>query len=309
MKDKSIFIQYQYHLYFINFENLLYRYILYYNQFLYLQGYIKFQSLIIPLRICSISIAQKQRLKEPHLMNRRNFLKVVGATAAVVAIQPSSISQTLYANNGDLYKRYEKVQLVDKAGQPIVASSLKKETSYFFMYPYSGTPAILVDLGEPTEKEVKLTSEDGTEYIFSGGVGKNNSIVAVSAICPHQLTHPKPSDSFFNYVPKNGKTMAYKSGGVFVCSSHLSAYDPKQGAKRVSGPAPQGLANIILEVDDNDHIWAVGVLGPDKFHDYFKAFKPEFKAIYGNWRKAKKLVKVHTPTMLLSEYCKEIIQY
>jgi len=242
-------------------------------------------------------------------MNRRNFLKVVGATAAVIAVNPSSISQTLYASNGDLYKTYEKVKLVDKAGNPIVACELKKGTSYFFTYPYSGTPALLVDLGEPTKKDIKLVTEDGEEYIFKGGCGKNGSIVAVSAICPHQLTHPKPSDSFFNYVPKSGKTMAYKSGGVFVCLSHLSAYDPKEGAKKVAGPTPQGLATIVMEVDENDHLWAVGVLGPNKFHDYFKSFKPEFKAIYGNWRKAKKIVKVKTPVMLLSEYSKEIIQY
>jgi len=31
-------------------------------------------------------------------MNRRSFLKVVGATAAVIAVNPSSISQTLYAS-------------------------------------------------------------------------------------------------------------------------------------------------------------------------------------------------------------------
>ncbi len=242
-------------------------------------------------------------------MHRRSFLKVVGATAAMVAVDPSSIRQVLRADNGDLYRSYEKVKLVDRTGHPVVASKLKKETDYFFAYPYRGTPALLVDLGVPTEKSVRLTAEDGSEYLFKGGVGKNGSIVAVSAICPHQLTHPKPSDSFFNYVPRSGKTMAYKHGGVFVCSSHLSAYDPKQGAKKIAGPAPQGLATIVLEVDANDHIWAVGVLGPDKFHEYFRAFKPEFKQIFGNWRKAKKLVKVEAPTMLLSEYSKEIIQY
>lgn len=177
------------------------------------------------------------------------------------------------------------------------------------MYPYMGTPCLLVDLNEATNKNVKLKSEDGEEYIFSGGVGKNNSIVAVSAICQHQLTHPKPSDSFLNYVAKGKKTMAHKGAGVFVCSSHLSAYDPKNGSKVISGPATQGLANIILEVDSNDEIWAVGVLGADKFHDYFKSFKPEFKMLYGNWRKAKKIVKVDSPMVKLSEYTKDIIIY
>ena len=38
--------------------------------------------------------------------------------------------------------------------------------------------------------------------------------------------------------------MAQKKSGVFVCSSHLSAYDPKDGAKVTAGPATQALANI-----------------------------------------------------------------
>lgn len=242
-------------------------------------------------------------------MDRRTFLKTVGAGTAVVAVAPSSIKQTLFAADGSLYRTYEKVMLVDGAGKAIAASSLKKEASYVFMYPYKGTPCLLVDLGKPTGKEVKLKASDGTEYTYGGGAGKNGSIVAVSAICPHQLTHPKPSDSFFNYVPTDKKTMAYANGGVFVCSSHLSAFDPVQGSARVSGPAPEGLANIVLEIDDKDRVWAVGVLGPDKFHDYFKAFKPEFKEIYGNWRKAKKVVKLNVPTVPLSEYSKDIIQY
>lgn len=242
-------------------------------------------------------------------MNRRGFLKVVAGTATLVAVSPSSITQTLYADDGTLYKAYNKIKLVDDNKKAIKASSLKKETNYIFMYPYKGTPCLLVDLGEKTNKNVKLKSEDGIEYIFKGGVGKNNSIVAVSAICQHQLTHPKPSDSFLNYVARGKKTMAQKGGGAFVCSSHLSAYDPKNGSKVVAGPATQALANIVLEVDSNDEIWAVGVLGSDKFHEYFKAFKPEFKMIYGNWRKAKKIVKVDTPTVPLSEYTEDIIIY
>jgi len=241
-------------------------------------------------------------------MDRRNFLKILSATT-VVAINPALISQKLYADDGTMYQAYEKVLLVGNDGKPILASSLKKETNYIFMYPYVGTPVLLVDLGVPTHKNVKLHAEDGTEYLFKGGVGKDGSIVAVSAIFQHQLTHPKPSDSFLNYLPKGTKTTAYPHGGVFVCSSHLSVYDPIDGSKNVAGPAAQGLANIVLDVDENDQIWAVGVLGPKRFHDYFKAFKPEFKQIYGNWRKAKKIVKIHAPVTLLSEYSKDIIEY
>lgn len=242
-------------------------------------------------------------------MKRRNFLKIVGGSAALMAVDPSLITQTLYASDGSMYKAYEKVLLVNDVGTPILASSLKKDTNYIFKYPYKGTPVLLVDLGMPTNRNVKLKASDGSEYIYKGGAGKNGSIVAVSAICQHQLTHPRKDSSFFNYVPRNKRTSAYKHSGVFVCSSHFSVYDPILGSKNVAGPAEQGLANIILDIDEKDQIWAVGVLGESKFHDFFKDFKPEFKDLYGNWRKAKKIVKINTPTELLAEYTEEMVIY
>ena len=242
-------------------------------------------------------------------MQRRDFLKVVGTGAAVVTVYPSMIGGTLHADDGQLYKTYEKVQLVDNEGNPIKASSLEAEKTYVFNYPQVAVPCFLINLGEKTDKEVKLKSEDGTEYIWSGGVGEQNSIVAYTAICPHQLTHTNKADSFMSYVPKKAKTMAYTEGGVIICASHLSAFDPKRGAKQLSGPAPQPLASIVLEHDKNDHLWAVAVLGQDKFHDYFKSFKSEFKEQFGGKRKAKKLVKISVPTVAISEYTKEIIAY
>jgi Rieske Fe-S protein len=224
-------------------------------------------------------------------MNRRNFLKVASATGAMVAVSPSSIIQKLYASNGQMYTAYERVQLVGADGAPIKTSDLKKETNYMFNYPHVGTP------------------EEGDEYLWKSGVGAKRTIVAYSAICSHQLAHPTPSDSFLQYVQKDKKTMAYKHSGVIVCSSHLSAFEAKEGAKRLSGPAVDPLAAIVLEVAEDDTIWAVGVLGADRFHAYFKTFKPEFKEFYGGKRKAKKLVKISAKTVVLNEYTKEIIQY
>ena len=242
-------------------------------------------------------------------MDRRGFFKFVGSSALLVAISPSLVHQELRADTGELFRSYEKVRLVDEAGKPIIYSTLKKETPYIFMYPYASTPCFLLRTDTATLKSVKLMAEDGTEYVWKGGVGKDKDLVAYSAICAHQLTHPTPSDSFITYVPKGGKTMAYKKGGVIVCSSHMSAYDPRAGAKVLAGPAPQPLAAIILEVDKDGHIWASAVLGPDKFHDYFRSFKPELKELYGNIRKAKKIVKVSAKSVPLTEYSKEIIQY
>jgi len=242
-------------------------------------------------------------------MDRRNFLKIAGVGGAMIAISPSTITGQLRADNGLLFQAYEKVQLVDKTGAPLKASALKQETNYVFNYPFVATPSILLDLGEETAKDVKLTSADGEEYIWKGGVGAKGAIVAYSAICSHQLAHPTPDDSFLQYLPRGKTTMACKESGIMVCSSHLSAFDVKQGCKQIAGPAEEALAAIIIEVAEDDTLWASAVLGPDKFHDYFKRYKPEMKKYYGGKRKAKKTVKGSAETLVLSEYTKEIIQY
>lgn len=242
-------------------------------------------------------------------MQRRTFNKIVGA-GVMVAVSPSLISQDLFASDGQLYKSYEKTLLVDKDGNPIKVSNLKEEVSYIFNYPYVSTPCFLLKMPEALDQEVKLSSSIGEEYVWKGGVGKGNNIVSYSGICSHALTHPNPEDSFVSYVPRSGKTLAYDKGGVIVCSSHLSAYDPLQGAKNVSGEAKEPLASVVLEYDEaNDQVYAVGVLGVEMFHKFFRTFKPQLKDRFKKYRKAKKLIKVSTATVPLTEYSKEVIAY
>lgn len=242
-------------------------------------------------------------------MHRRDFLKVVAGTGVVV-VAPSLVSTPLRADDGRLFEPYKKVQLVDSSSKPILASKLVEEENYVFNYPYAGVTSFLIALPEATQKDVKLKSEDGEEYIWKGGVGKKGNIVSYNSICPHQMTHVNKNDSFISYQKKGQKTMACKGEtGVMVCGSHLSAYRPSEGCKVISGPAPQPLASIVIEHHDDDTLWAVGVLGPDKFHEFFRAFKPELKEQYGGKRKAKKKVKDTAEVVTLAEFTKDIIQY
>lgn len=240
-------------------------------------------------------------------MERRNFLRLSATSAMAVAVAPSLITQKLYAEDGSLFQTFEKVQLKDAEGNPMRSAALAVEENYIFNYPHAATPSIMVNMATPAEKEIKLKAENGTEYVFRGGTGAKGTIIAYSAICPHQLTYPKKSMSMFQYVGEKGKTLAYDKGGVFVCTSHLSAFEPHQGGKVVGGPANQGLASIILEIDDDDNIWAVAVLGPVKFQEFFDAFKQDLKAEYGR-RGAKKLVKTEATVKALKDYTAEIIQ-
>lgn len=238
-------------------------------------------------------------------MERRDFLRV-SALGAVVICSPSLITTELRADDGRLYKSYEKVLLVDEDGNPHTQQSLKKEQAYIFNYPFVATPVMLIDLEEKPQGNLELKSATGETYIWKGGTGVGGTLVAYSAICSHQLTHPNPRDSFITYSGKN-KTLSCSRKGVIVCASHLSAFNPKEGAKQIAGPADQALASVVLEVDDKGQIWAVGILGPDKFHDFFQAFKDEFKEYYGNKRKAKKQVKEQAVMKELANYSTEVV--
>jgi Rieske Fe-S protein len=240
-------------------------------------------------------------------MERRNFLRLSATSAMAVAVAPSLITQKLYAEDGSLFQTFEKVQLKDAEGNPMKSAALAVEENYVFNYPHAATPSIMVNMASPAEKDIKLKAEDGTEYVFRGGIGAKGTIIAYSAICPHQLTYPQKSMSMFQYVAEKGKTLAYDKGGVFVCTSHLSAFEPHQGGKVVGGPANEGLASIILEIDAEDNMWAVAVLGPVKFQEFFDAFKQDLKAEYGR-RGAKKLVKTESTVKKLKNYSAEIIQ-
>ena len=247
-------------------------------------------------------------------MERRGFLKLSGTAAAAVVVAPSLITETLRADDGSMYKSYGKVMLKDKDGNPLKSANLVKEESYIFHYPYVSTTNILVDIGEATKKNVHLTAEDGTKYVFKGGVGSKGSVSAYSTICPHAFSHVSKGTSFFRYVKTTGTTAAMKPDGegVFVCSAHLSSFSVKEGGKGIGGPVlgKQNLAQIVLEIDKDDVIWAVGVLGQDKFQEYLSSYKDEFKKYYGNKRKAKKLLKVdYVETITLKNFTEQEIAF
>ncbi len=236
-------------------------------------------------------------------MERRNFLKVVGATGAAIAVNPSSIGHTLVAKDGSLYKRYAKVQLVDRSGAPLRATALKRGENYVFNYPYAGTSCLLVNLPEKTATDVELTDEFGNTYLWKGGIGSSGTIVAYSGICPHQLTHINKNDSFITF-----RTPGERFAGDIVCDGHTSVYDPAHGCRVKEGKAPQPLAAIVLEVGEDDSLWAVGVLGKDKFHEFFSSFHRELNEQFGSKRNARTKVTGSAETVAMRDYTRDIVK-
>ena len=211
-------------------------------------------------------------------MKRRDFVQVCGGCAAGVALEAGAASQ-LQA------RMYRRAKLVDELGKPIRQAAIAQGTTYVFDYPYSSTPCFLLRLDKPTHGGVTLKTETGFDYVWQGGVGADQRIVAYSAICAHKMTYPTRQVSFIGY--RNEPSPVAGPGKVITCCSDRSVYDPASGARVVSGPAPQPLATILLEHDPRaDELFAVGTFGGEKFAEFFSKFQFRLELEMGNRARA-----------------------
>ena len=204
--------------------------------------------------------------------SRRGFMKACGATlAALAGTTPSAL---LLAGSRQAFPRAE---LVDRNRRPLTCEGLPREQEFVFHYPYESTPCFLIKLSGTASGPVSLETEDGQHYQWEGGVGPDRSVVSFSAICAHRLTHPTRSVSFLGYRQHldrlSGQSDAPNpEGGVIQCCSEHSIYDPANGARVVSGPAPQPLAAVELGLADDGGLYVEGVYGGMLFDRYFDAF-------------------------------------
>jgi len=158
-----------------------------------------------------------------------------------------------------------RTQLVDSAGEPVRAASLRVGETYVFAYPYRATPVFVIALPGPAQ----------------GGVGAGGGIVAYSAICTHRLAHPTRQLSYIGYRPaRDGQEPAL---GVIGCCAENSRYDPAEAARVVAGPAPAALGRVWLEhVADDDALHAVGVSDLALLQRFFDAFAPRLALEHPN---------------------------
>lgn len=201
-------------------------------------------------------------------------------------------------------RNYRPSLLVDIHGVPILASRLRAETNYVFQYPYAATPCFLLRLPKPVRSPATLRRENGTRYEWAGGVGPDRTIVAFSAICAHKLAYPTKEVSFIRYQRDRSST---SSGAVIHCCADHSVYDPLEGARVVSGPAPQPLAAIVLEHEAaTDHLTATGTVGAEQFDAFFAKYEFKLAVDYGG--RERRPVEATTVVRELSQYCRNTIQ-
>jgi arsenite oxidase small subunit len=197
-------------------------------------------------------------------------------------------SPLLAANSAKpIIKRYQTAILSDEQGRALGASTIKAQTNYIFQYPFAATPCLLIDLGRDV-----------------GGVGRNRSIVAFSAICSHKLAYPAKEVSFIRFQAKASNHS--EAERIHCCADH-SVYDPAARAAVVKGPAPVALAAVALEYDaKRDELRAVGTAGVEQFDAFFAKYEFKLSMEYG--ARARSAVAGHTRLQELTQYCRNVAQ-
>ncbi len=236
-------------------------------------------------------------------MKRRDFLSscaIAGGTAGAVALGGLPVAWA-QANP----RVYARTRLVDVHGQTLAPTTLQPEVNYVFHYPYAATPCLLLKLAKPVTVPAALKRQDGSPYAWQGGVGRERNLVAFSAICAHKLAYPTREVSFIRYQ----KDASATSGAhVIHCCADHSVYDPAQGARVLSGPAPQPLAAILLEYRPaDDALYALGTVGAEQFDAFFDKYKLKLALEYGDG-KARRAVTETSVVRELGNYCRTTIQ-
>lgn len=228
-------------------------------------------------------------------MERRDFMRVCAAGVAAAPAFSGAVTP----------KRYARSRLLDAGGKPLKAAALAAHKNYVFFYPYQGTPAFLLNMGKAV-KPTAVPSQGTSTYQWPGGVGKQQAVVAYSAICSHQLTYPTKDISFISF--RSGKSGgANRHADVIHCCSEHSQYDPAQGAKVLTGPAPQPLATILLEHDTaTDELFAVGTLGGEVFNDFFRKYEMKLTLDMGG--RARLAAGSECTVTELDNYCRQQVR-
>ncbi len=241
-------------------------------------------------------------------MDRRNFVETcvkssaclsagVAASAALGSLTP------VFAADAKP-RAYAKVLLTNELGDPLKASSLKPQTNYVFNYPFESTPVFLLDLGHAINGTT-LATKTKESYQWPGGVGKQKSVVAFSAICAHHLVYPTKEVSFISFR-KTKSSKGVQDNLIHCCADH-SQYDPAKGAQVLSGPASQPLCAVLLAYDPKkDTLTAYATLGGELFDDFFKKYDAKLSLEVGS--KARSTVVAQAIVKPLEQYCRNPIQ-
>jgi len=201
-------------------------------------------------------------------MDRRQFNTLCSALLTGAA--------SAHANAGSQRTPYPSSRLVYQDDSDVTLDSLETGKAYIFGYPYRTTPCFLM----------RLARSSPGRGSWPGGVDKDQSVVAFSAICSHKMSHPAKPISHIAYRPEtvtfhDKKGMAHTRDGLISCCSERSVYDPAAAGQVLSGPAAAPLAAIELQVDSHGRISATGSVGVDQYDRFLDKFGFRLAMEYG----------------------------
>ena len=233
-------------------------------------------------------------------MDRRSFIESCTTGAACLS---AGAALPVFAADARP-KAYARALLVNEQGDPIRASQLTARANYVFHYPFEATPAFLLDLGKPALPQA-LSTRSRDAYAWPGGVGRQRSVVAFSAICAHQLVYPTREVSFISFR-KDRAQRGVQADLIHCCADH-SQYDPARGAQVLSGPATQPLCAVLLAHDAKaDTLTAYATLGGELFDAFFSKYEMKLSLEVGP--KARNPVSGTTLVRSLEKFCRNPVQ-
>ena len=191
-----------------------------------------------------------------------------------------------------------RAQLLLEGKTPLQASQVVPHRSYVFLYPFESTPCFLLNLGRPVPG-TQVGAEGGSAgYAWPGGVGRDRSIVAYSAICPHTYAHPTREAAMIHYYGPDTPATVAQRAGVITCCLHGSTFDPGRGAVPLQPPAEAPLAAVLTEWDElTDALYVRGVVGRPAFDEFFKSFP----------KNVRREVQEVTPVWELERYSRAVL--
>ena len=243
-------------------------------------------------------------LANPPPTDRRDVLHWVACLSAACLGGPLTLAHAQAVESAKTKpltaREHGRTLLVDPTGRPFMSRQLAAGEPHVFNYPFEATPVFLMALPQAAAP-VPLTNEQKHPYQSLRGSGPQRNIVAYSAICAHKLMYPTPEISFINIR----KGSADEPAHVVHCCGDNSRYDPTQGGKVISGPAPQPLAMIVLEwTPASDELHAVGTLGGEMFNAFFEKYDMRLSLERGN--RARHKSAPATVVQAASSYSKQL---
>jgi Rieske Fe-S protein len=164
---------------------------------------------------------------------RRNALLTAGASLGLALATPARAqtdAERMRPQEGDLLVRADSTDL-----SPLTPGSLTLNAGQLMALPYDPV-AKVVRSGSRLNK-ILLLRLDPAVLKDTTAQRAADGVVAYSAVCPH---------TGCEVVRWHPDTL------VLECPCHNSQYDPKDGARVVSGPSPRSLAALPLRITDGN---------------------------------------------------------